>query len=75
MLKVTSIVTAALLVTSTASFADQDAILFKEFLQSKAGGSVKDDNILLIYIYIVPNGVIFIDILSQIGIITKSWII
>ncbi|MGH2562975.1 MAG: tetratricopeptide repeat protein, partial [Ginsengibacter sp.] len=30
------------------SFADQDAILFKEFLESKAGGSVKDDNVFLI---------------------------
>ena len=30
------------------SFADQDALLFKEFLQSKAGGSVKPDNIFLI---------------------------
>ena len=30
------------------SFADQDAILFKEFLQSKAGGNIKNDNILLI---------------------------
>jgi len=30
------------------SFADQDALLFKEFLQSKAGGSLKDDNILLL---------------------------
>src|SRR6476659_525203 len=27
------------------SFADQDASLFKEFLQSKAGGSVKSENI------------------------------
>ena len=30
------------------SFADEDALLFKEFLQSKAGGSVKPDNIFLI---------------------------
>ncbi len=29
------------------SFADRDALLFKEFLQSKAGGSVKADNIFL----------------------------
>src|SRR5437764_11311776 len=27
------------------SFADQDALLFKEFLQSRAGGSIKPDNI------------------------------
>src|SRR6476660_10644936 len=27
------------------SFADQDALLFKEFLLSKAGGSVKPENI------------------------------
>ena len=30
------------------SFADQDALLFKEFLQSKSGGSVKPENIFLI---------------------------
>jgi hypothetical protein len=30
------------------SFADQDALLFKDFLQSKSGGSVKPDNIFLI---------------------------
>ena len=30
------------------SFADQDALLFKEFLQSKAGGSVKSENIFLV---------------------------
>jgi tetratricopeptide (TPR) repeat protein len=30
------------------SFADQDALLFREFLESKAGGSAKPDNILLI---------------------------
>jgi len=30
------------------SFADQDALLFKDFLQSKAGGNVKSDNIFLI---------------------------
>jgi len=30
------------------SFADKDALLFKEFLQSKAGGSVKSENIFLI---------------------------
>ena len=30
------------------SFADQDALLFKEFLQSKAGGNIKEENILLL---------------------------
>ncbi|MCX6209998.1 MAG: caspase family protein [Bacteroidetes bacterium] len=30
------------------SFADEDAKLFKEFLQSKAGGNVKEENILLL---------------------------
>lgn len=30
------------------SFADQDALLFRDFLQSKSGGSVKPDNIILI---------------------------
>lgn len=30
------------------SFADQDALLFKDFLQSKAGGNVKMDNIFLV---------------------------
>ncbi len=30
------------------SFADKDALLFKDFLQSKSGGSVKPDNIFLI---------------------------
>ena len=30
------------------SFADQDALLFRDFLQSKSGGSVKADNIFLI---------------------------
>ena len=29
------------------SFEDQDGLLFKDFLQSKAGGSVKADNIFL----------------------------
>ena len=29
-------------------FADKDALLFKEFLQSKAGGSLKDSNILIL---------------------------
>jgi len=29
------------------SFADQDALLFRDFLQSKAGGNVKADNIFL----------------------------